>query len=347
MDKQIVVIYTYIQEHVETLKDMEKDLKEGLDLRCKNNRIILYTKNEEDYKTVFDKVKAAGVNFHTYTLEKNRPVSSILKGIPPNVTTEEIKKDLSDNGFTVIEVKQFTKKVEDENSKQKEIKMPIYCVKFAEGTKVADIKKVRKVCYCIVTWERNYSSKQITQCYKCQGFMHIAKNCYKKESCARCAGEHNTKSCTEEAEKIKCINCGKKHLANSSDCEVFKRATRNKFISNHLDRSINENENNLFSNNFEDNTRLNKMSTNRRASVNYSQAVRGNNINNKSPNDNKNRYNNESFSSIWDEIKIIFNVINIKKIKNVIFSTISKIKGCKDAISKITYFIEGVMEIFE
>ena len=46
-----LVIYTYIQEHVNTLKEMEKDLKEEIDVKCKNNRIIMYTKNEEDYKT--------------------------------------------------------------------------------------------------------------------------------------------------------------------------------------------------------------------------------------------------------------------------------------------------------
>ena len=271
-----------------------------------------------------------------------------MKGIPPNVTVEEIKNDLLEKELKVIEVKQFVKKVEDESGKQTEIKIPIFCVKFAEGTKVADFKKYRKVCYCLVTWERNYTPKQITQCYKCQGFMHIARNCYKKESCARCAGNHNTKNCTENDEHIKCINCGKKHQANSSSCEVYQKiSNRSKFNQNSLKRSINGDDDKQLFSDYEDNVHQSIKSTKTRVSKSYSQAVRKHFVNDESPIRNQYNESNESFSSMWDEIKSIFKIINFKKIKNVMFNTINKIKGCKDAISKITYIIEGFMEIFD
>ena len=40
-------------------------------------------------------------------------------------------------------------------------------------------------------------------------------------------------------------------------------------------------------------------------------------------------------------------MINLNKLKNVISSTINKIKNSNDSVSKFSYLIEGIMELFE
>lgn len=106
-----LVIYTFIANHVKTIRDMEKDLMDKLSLVCKRDRVIIYCKNEQDYRVMREKIAAAQVEHHTYSLNSEKPVISILKGLPPNVTELEIKEELEqEHNLKVIEVKQFVKK---------------------------------------------------------------------------------------------------------------------------------------------------------------------------------------------------------------------------------------------
>lgn len=67
----------------------------------------------------------------------------------------------------------------------------------------------------------------ITQCYKCQGFGHIAVNCFRKVCCEICAGEHNMQNCAPHSAE-KCANCGASHRATDTICEAYIRAVSRK-----------------------------------------------------------------------------------------------------------------------
>ena len=65
----------------------------------------------------------------------------------------------------------------------------------------------------------------VTQCYQCQGFNHVAKDCKSKVQCMRCAGPHKSSECTEKDKDSfspKCINCSGNHVAASRECPKFK-----------------------------------------------------------------------------------------------------------------------------
>lgn len=56
----------------------------------------------------------------------------------------------------------------------------------------------------------------VTQCFKCLEFGHLAKHCSNKEVCSHCAGEHTFKDCQEKTnEKLCCTNCKKNDDKNS------------------------------------------------------------------------------------------------------------------------------------
>lgn len=193
-----LVIYIHIDQHVKTLKEIQKDCREKLTINFKRDRMIIYTKKEHDYLLMRQKIEAAQVSFHTYSLEKEKSLVSILKGLPANISTFEIKEELqSEHNLHVEEVKQFIKKY-DVNGEKREIKLPIFSVKFKNGTSVADVKKVRSLWWCKPTWHRNVPRNSVTQCYRCQAFGHIAKNCFRPEKCAKCAENHNTLNCSVE-----------------------------------------------------------------------------------------------------------------------------------------------------
>lgn len=74
----------------------------------------------------------------------------------------------------------------------------------------------------------------VKRCFNCWGFYHIAKNCTRPISCAKCAGDHKISDC--KAEKEKCVNymyknktynlkINEEHSALSRKCPTLKKAT--------------------------------------------------------------------------------------------------------------------------
>ena len=66
---------------------------------------------------------------------------------------------------------------------------------------------------------------QVTQCYQCQGFNHVAKDCKNQVKCLRCAGSHKSADCPNKNRDnlvVKCTNCKGDHASVSKDCPKFK-----------------------------------------------------------------------------------------------------------------------------
>ena len=63
------------------------------------------------------------------------------------------------------------------------------------------------------------SGFRMMQCFNCQKYGHIAKNCTADSKCGQCAGGHNTKACLGKQE-ARCTNCSRKHPAWDQSCPV-------------------------------------------------------------------------------------------------------------------------------
>ena len=344
-----LVIYNNIDNHVQTLSQMKEDLTDEITLKCKSNRIIFYTKNVQDYKKMKEKITAAQVQYHTYSLDNEKPVTTILKGLPSNITVEEILQDLAEKKLNVKDVKQFTKNVEVTSGCFKEFKLPIFCVRFSENTKVSDFKKYKSVCFCKVSWEKNLRRKIVTQCFKCQSFGHIAQNCFKTEVCANCAEKHNTKNC-QNPKNFKCANCSGNHPSYDVECDYYKRiitakknVLKNRFDSYYDNEYMNHNSVNTST----QPTVIDTRNTKPGASLNrpkYSEVVDlGNNNNNTKENEEK----NDDMGSLFRELMMLFKGINFSKILAIVKKLNYNLKKCKDSVSKFGCLIECIAEYFD
>lgn len=343
-----LVIYNNIENHVKTLNEMKKDLTDEISLKCKSNRIIIYTKNIQDYNKMREKIAAAQVQYHTYSLDSEKPITTILKGLPNNITIEEILQDLAEKNLQVIEVKQFLKKVETTPGCFKEYKLPIYRVRFHENTKVADFKKYRSVCFCKISWEKNLRKKLVTQCFKCQSFGHIAKNCFKNEICANCADKHNTKECSNP-KNYKCANCSGPHPSYDTECQHYKKiiaaksnVMRNRFDPMFIDDDIRScSSANTVMQSRDVDSRNSKPSTSFERPK-YSRVVdAGKNKQHMEEN------NDSSVSSIFQELKTLFKSINFNRILVILKKVNKDLKKCNDTMSKFSCLLEGLAEIFD
>uniref|UniRef100_T1HPS0 Uncharacterized protein n=1 Tax=Rhodnius prolixus TaxID=13249 RepID=T1HPS0_RHOPR len=62
-----IVVYSYIKNHSETLKNLRAVCKQEFDVKCRGNRLIFLTKCKEDYNKILSEVASAKLEYHTYT----------------------------------------------------------------------------------------------------------------------------------------------------------------------------------------------------------------------------------------------------------------------------------------
>lgn len=338
-----IVVHSFVNNHMETLNNIKKELKEDFDIVVRRNRIIIKTKNEDDYNSMIKKVSESKVEFHTYTLQSDKILRLALKGMAANVSANDIKTDLTDRGLKVIKVKQFEKNVivDGQNST---VKLPLFIIDFEAGTKPKDVFKINRVCYCVVHWEKFQNGNHVVQCYNCQCFGHISKNCHKKIKCVLCAENHSLKDCpfkSLENQKLKCANCGEGHSAGSRECRTYKRILENKDKKGF--------------HNVEEKKRRRNSFTNTHASYNidathksgrlYSQAAAGGK---QKQGERQHEDSHEKMSSgdFFAEIRDFLSNLNFSNIWNILKKMFFKIKRANDGFEKIMCVIEAITEIF-
>ena len=105
-----IVIYEYLTNHTMSISSINDKLKQSLQVKYKQNRLILYTKSIDDYNIVFDEVQKSQIQFHRYPLPDKLQPRLVLKNISPTVTIDEIKHDVeTHDNIKVVSVKQIVK----------------------------------------------------------------------------------------------------------------------------------------------------------------------------------------------------------------------------------------------
>ena len=173
-----IVIYSFLKEHRKTIIELQTKLKEQMELKVKRNRIVFYTKTIDDYNVLKAEITKSNLEYHTYTLPAEKQLKLLIKGLPPNITENEIIEELKSKDITPLSVYQITNK-----SKDDVVKYPLYTVTFPNGTLMKNVVQIKRLCSCVIYWEKFKNKRKIIQCYKCQSFGHVAKNCFKNAKC--------------------------------------------------------------------------------------------------------------------------------------------------------------------
>ncbi|GBP64427.1 Nucleic-acid-binding protein from transposon X-element [Eumeta japonica] len=110
--------------------------------------------------------------FHTYALEEERKVKAVLKGIPLEFETEDIKLDLERQGYPVLAVHRMHRR--DGTA----LGMSLIILERCDRAK--DIfEKLSNVCgLSVIIIEAPYRRGKLDQYHRCQLYGHAAANCH-------------------------------------------------------------------------------------------------------------------------------------------------------------------------
>ena len=147
--------------------------------------------------------------------EKAHKVVAI--GVHQTISEDDIKTELAKNNVKINKVQRLkyngqpTRKVVIQFENEQDMKIALYSGIY--------FGRIRIRC------ESYRTAPKVTQCYICQGFNHIAKDCKNAQKCLRCAGAHKSIECPDKNKdslKLKCSNCNGEHVASSKECPKFK-----------------------------------------------------------------------------------------------------------------------------
>ncbi|GBP68076.1 Nucleic-acid-binding protein from transposon X-element [Eumeta japonica] len=132
--------------------------------------------------------------FHTYALEEERKVKAVLKGIPLEFETEDIKLDLERQGYPVLAVHRMHRR--DGTA----LRMSLIILERWIEQKIFS-KKLSNICGLSgIIVEVPYRRGKPGQCYRCQLYGHAAANCHAQPRCVKCLVLHWTKDCNRNRE---------------------------------------------------------------------------------------------------------------------------------------------------
>lgn len=176
-----------------------------------------------DYRSISKILKENSYESHSFTLESERMLKVVIKGVPEYFEEHRVHNALCALGFPVLRVNRM---------RSLRTKGPLPMVQ-VHLTKNEEGKKIYSQIFTIeglkVTVESYRRPQTTNQCHNCLQFGHSSTNCNSKAKCFKCAGEHDYKNCPKPKEQPgKCVNCGEAHIAIFRGCNEYKKfaATR-------------------------------------------------------------------------------------------------------------------------
>lgn len=227
-----IIIHGKVTNHKEFVAATKAQLNGDFFLDQGKNRTNIFVNDMSDHKKLVEILKTEGpdyVQFHTYTTKEQKTHSFVIRGLPSDVTAQEVQENLKQiYEINAIKVSKMTTK-----------RNPLYMVVTQQDVKLENLQNhVKYLFHARLTWERYLLKKKMTQCHLCQEWGHATANCHSKPKCMKCAEEHITSKCPrKEKDPLKCANCEGEHLANSTECEAYKSRTK------WLDEKSNKNKN--------------------------------------------------------------------------------------------------------
>lgn len=177
---------------------------------------------EDDYRSLSKLLKEQNIQYYTYQLKSEKKLKIVLRGVPQDITDDEVTLDLKEKDYPIEKITRMKGK----NGH------PAPLVLIEIGRDYKSIYNLKECCGLDIKVESLRTRTEIVQCHKCQLFGHTQSNCNIDFRCMKCGEEHSTHLCTKpKTTPPKCANCSGEHLSTFIKCpQNPNNVTTRKFL---------------------------------------------------------------------------------------------------------------------
>ena len=203
-------------EIAKSIQTILKNSKFELEVKKERRNMLLYLQGEDEAVKILSTSTLCNITIKTKRIQPI--VRGIIKGIPLNLSIEEIKESLQTPTTVKDAIRQ---KRYNKESKKLEDSLAVLII-FEGRTLPPNI-------WCFGRKKEVYQYyRRVLQCHKCQKYGHTQKECRAKESiCLRCSEKHPSNQCPLKTidpeirpKAYMCANCGGSHSSTSNWCPV-------------------------------------------------------------------------------------------------------------------------------
>lgn len=178
---------------------------------------------DESSRTILSNQSNLNLMFPNVQISTRSPIqkqketpSYVITNVSFNYTLDDIKLELSYCNLPPKDLSRIVSRVTNKETKLIRVfaAHPSHVVRAVENGVTLGFQLHR----C----EASNRKPNVTQCFKCQGYGHISKDCVKTLTCLRCSGDHAVKDCVKPKEDPLCANCGEKHAAIYKGCKSYQ-----------------------------------------------------------------------------------------------------------------------------
>lgn len=207
--------------HKEVVIDIKATVTGEFNTTYNNNKLRINVTNENDYRQLVKHYTNNKIEHYTYRDPNNKPLSVVIKNVPPSRTENEIVEALNEHNLPIIKLTRLYNK--------DKIPIPVCTVDLQSNEQAQDIFKITRLLDSIVIVEKRRTNRSTPQCYRCQRYGHTKNYCSLPPRCVKCTENHHYKDCKKKADQSpQCTNCGGEHPANFRGCKYYTESIQNR-----------------------------------------------------------------------------------------------------------------------
>lgn len=177
--------------------------------------VAVYPNTPQDHRRLTKTLADKGEEYHTFTLNEEKTLRVVIRGIPAGVPPSEVQLDLAQQGYPGAIVQRMA-------SRQNKQEMPLVLVQVQSDQE--GILEVNRCCSLVVRVERQKKQQAATQCHRCQRFGHGQSRCTAAPKCVKCGESHSTHECKKPKDTpARCANCAGPHPASYRGCPRYPK----------------------------------------------------------------------------------------------------------------------------
>lgn len=179
----------------------------------------------EDHRRLTRLLDGEGVGYHSFTLQEDKLLRVVIRGIPAEVDTSRVLEDLKSQGYPILEVHRMS------SGRTRTPYEMVLAILTMDGKAIYALKSL--VGLTKISVEKPRKGNAPSQCHRCQMYGHSARCCRARPRCVKCLGDHGTKECERPKDRSlqvsppSCVLCGEQgHPANYRGCPKAPRTNR-------------------------------------------------------------------------------------------------------------------------